>query len=389
MEKKNSRLRELDFLRGIAIILVLFRHHLHNGLTDSNGFILFIERMGWIGVDLFFVLSGFLVSGLLFKEYLKYGNIKPSIFLIRRGFKIYPIYYLTYILYLIPILMKSEFNMSFFLADIFFIQNYFLGAGWAYPASWSLAVEEHFYFAMALISGIAVKRNFVKLKIDETKTGIGNFEWIILTIMFITLLCRIASNVLFPAEVSRNTSMTHLRIDSLLAGVLISYLFYFRFSFMKLIFKKYRLVFLILAVLGLSWTPFYEPVHSFFVKTLGYSLLLMSFGLILVYFLLTDKINHQLNYLFSEQITSAISKIGFCSYSIYIIHPFVNSVFAKVQIHNQTFLNHYLNLVLSSVAAIAFGMFLTYFIEKYFLKIRDKYFPNRAYDDQKANSVTL
>ena len=67
MEKKNSRLRELDFLRGIAIILVLFRHHLHNGLTDSNGFILFIERMGWIGVDLFFVLSGFLIGKILLK----------------------------------------------------------------------------------------------------------------------------------------------------------------------------------------------------------------------------------------------------------------------------------------------------------------------------------
>ena len=60
-----NRLRELDFLRGIAIILVLFRHQV---LFD------FLETMGWIGVDLFFVLSGFLVSGLLFKEYQKFIN---------------------------------------------------------------------------------------------------------------------------------------------------------------------------------------------------------------------------------------------------------------------------------------------------------------------------
>jgi peptidoglycan/LPS O-acetylase OafA/YrhL len=82
------RLRELDFLRGIAILLVLLRHiHLFS----------FTKNMGWIGVDLFFVLSGFLVSGLLFKEYIKFGNIRPKLFLIRRGFKIYPIYFLFYI----------------------------------------------------------------------------------------------------------------------------------------------------------------------------------------------------------------------------------------------------------------------------------------------------
>ncbi len=73
MINKNNRLRELDFLRGIAIILVLLNHkHLFD----------FTQTVGWVGVDLFFVLSGFLVSGLLFKEYIKFGNIKPLLFLI-------------------------------------------------------------------------------------------------------------------------------------------------------------------------------------------------------------------------------------------------------------------------------------------------------------------
>ena len=89
----SNRLKEIDFLRGIAIILVIFRHKEISKL---------MQNMGWIGVDLFFVLSGFLVSGLLFKEYLKYGNINAKLFLIRRGFKIYPIFYLTYILYIAP-----------------------------------------------------------------------------------------------------------------------------------------------------------------------------------------------------------------------------------------------------------------------------------------------
>jgi peptidoglycan/LPS O-acetylase OafA/YrhL len=86
-----SGLREIDFLRGIAILLVLLRHQY---------LFTFTSRMGWIGVDLFFVLSGFLVSGLLFKEYVKFGDIKPKLFLIRRGFKIYPIYFLFYLSFL-------------------------------------------------------------------------------------------------------------------------------------------------------------------------------------------------------------------------------------------------------------------------------------------------
>ena len=56
----------------------------------------FVQRwvnFGWVGVDLFFVLSGFLVSGLLFQEYQRHGKIRVGRFLIRRGFKIYPSFY--------------------------------------------------------------------------------------------------------------------------------------------------------------------------------------------------------------------------------------------------------------------------------------------------------
>ena len=152
MVKPQYRLRELDFLRGIAIILVLFRHQY---LFD------FTQKMGWIGVDLFFVLSGFLVSGLLFKEYIKFGSIKPGLFLIRRGFKIYPVYYLFYLLYLTPILIKGNLNLTGFFSDMFFLQNYIWGWGYAYAPSWSLAVEEHFYFGFAMLMLFGIKKNII------------------------------------------------------------------------------------------------------------------------------------------------------------------------------------------------------------------------------------
>ena len=90
----NNRNPALDFLSFVAILLVLFRHLIinGNGLPARVAFVL--KTGGWVGVDLFFVLSGFLVSGLIFKEYDTYGTFDPWRFLIRRGFKIYPTLYL-------------------------------------------------------------------------------------------------------------------------------------------------------------------------------------------------------------------------------------------------------------------------------------------------------
>ncbi|MEK6578407.1 MAG: acyltransferase family protein, partial [Bdellovibrionota bacterium] len=89
----NPRLIELDVLRTAAVLLVLIRHIqiLYPGDHTLVGRILeAFQRAGWIGVDLFFVLSGFLVSGLLFKEFQRFGEIKIISFLIRRALKIYP-----------------------------------------------------------------------------------------------------------------------------------------------------------------------------------------------------------------------------------------------------------------------------------------------------------
>src|SRR5262245_19628234 len=93
---KPHRLRELDILRGVAILLVLGRHviDIPDTVPPLVRRLFFVWRqIGWIGVDLFFVLSGFLVSGLLFGEYRLTGRIRLGRFLIRRGLKIYPSFY--------------------------------------------------------------------------------------------------------------------------------------------------------------------------------------------------------------------------------------------------------------------------------------------------------
>jgi len=361
----THRLRELDFLRGLAIILVLLRHqHLFT----------FTTNMGWIGVDLFFTLSGFLVSGLLFKEYLKFGDIQPKRFLIRRGFKIYPIYYLFYIPYILPAILDDKLYVMGFLADMVFIQNYAFGWGYAYGASWSLAVEEHFYIALAILLWVGIKFKIILFEkpLHSRKFTIS-FSTLIYIILVGCFILRLYSNIYFPEQFSKNFTMTHLRIDSLMAGVFISYLFHFKTKELVQAFKRYKPILISIAFVCILWTPFIDAIPSFFAKTFGFTLLYISFGILLLYFILTPGINEILNKQFSAPIVNIVSKIGFCSYSIYVIHTFVNNSVSFERINNQ-----YVIFIVTSIISISLGILMTYFVENYFLRIRNKYVPNRA-----------
>src|SRR5262245_57124101 len=95
----SKRSIRLDILRGLSILLVIGAHRSSIDCNYLAGFAEGLRRMGTFGVDLFFVLSGFLISGLLFSEYDRHGRIHVGRFLIRRGFKIWPAY-LVFITYL-------------------------------------------------------------------------------------------------------------------------------------------------------------------------------------------------------------------------------------------------------------------------------------------------
>lgn len=362
MEIKNNRLRELDFLRGIAIVLVLVRHIPFSSFTTS---------IGWVGVDLFFVLSGFLVSGLLFKEYIKSGSIQPVRFLIRRGFKIYPLYYLFYIPYLLMKIGDGRFYWKGFAGDMLFMQNFVTSWGWAYPASWSLAVEEHFYFALAFLLPLAFSKNMVLPKANQNK--LFSFPAIILMLCVCGLLIRLVGNVFFPASQVRLFTNTQYRHDSLLAGVFVSWHYYFKRDAMVVFFNKYKPFLYIVAVACLCWLPFYDAVGSLFSRTVGFSLLYISFGIVLTAFLVAPNINKSLNSIFTKPVVNAISKVGVCSYSVYLIHTFIINLCERWQLPAGYLFN--LTGFLGSIAA---GIVITYAIEKNILRYRDRRFPMRG-----------
>src|SRR5262249_876999 len=110
--------------------------------------------------DLFFVLSGFLVSGLLFKEYKRHGDVRLGRFLVRRGFKIYPAFYVFLLATSLAVLLGGQaLDGLAFLCEALFVQNY--GPNLK-DHTWSLAVEEHFYLLLCLFFWLRLRRRHAR-----------------------------------------------------------------------------------------------------------------------------------------------------------------------------------------------------------------------------------
>ena len=148
----GNYLPTLDGWRSVAIALVLFAHASEslleaipiNLLTD----LACLKKVGLIGVQLFFGLSGFLITSKLLEEEARLGRISLSAFYIRRSFRILPaaLFFLS-VAALLAMAGVLDISTGRWLSTVFFAANYsWAEHSWYLGHFWSLAVEEHFYF---------------------------------------------------------------------------------------------------------------------------------------------------------------------------------------------------------------------------------------------------
>ncbi len=160
---------ELDGVRGIAILLVLVYHF--GTSTKPHGALGEILGLGWIGVDLFFVLSGFLITGILLDS--KGSPHYFSYFYTRRILRIFPLYYVSIFFFfdlVLPVAHRFSqlmyINMSAQMWYWPYLVNWYIGLG--YPVSplshfWSLCIEEQFYLVWPLLVFVADRRTFLRV----------------------------------------------------------------------------------------------------------------------------------------------------------------------------------------------------------------------------------
>lgn len=142
----GGRIPSLDGLRGISILMVLLGH-----LAGTRGFPLSAAAgnrtaVAAIGVHVFFVISGFLITGLLLAELAATDRIRLSRFYFRRTLRIFPPYYaLIASLVLAQALGFLSLAPGDVLHALTYTSNYDAGRSWSIGHTWSLGVEEQFY----------------------------------------------------------------------------------------------------------------------------------------------------------------------------------------------------------------------------------------------------
>jgi peptidoglycan/LPS O-acetylase OafA/YrhL len=351
---EHKRIHSLDFLRGLAVLLVLFRHLPYQ---ETSGVLYVVQSIGWTGVDLFFVLSGFLISGLLFTEFNRTGKLDVKRFWLRRGLKIWPSYFLTYGL----AMLATAISTGDFGILISRIPNYVFVQNYADPAirwthSWSIAIEEHFYFALPLLLLVIVSKKF------------KNLPGIALVVCISVLLQRVLLFLLTDLSWASFYYPSHLRVDSLSFGVLLGYLYYYQ---RELFLRIGRFWPYFICATPLIVLAYIFPLEgSAFSYTIGFTIFYLMFGGLVV----AARVHPHFG---SSGPQRLLSWMGIYSYTIYLAHSVVYELPGSSSLRS-TIISRFgtagdeLVFVASS---ILLGVIISHAIERPFLALRAKWFP--------------
>ena len=303
----------LDHLRALAISLVFLYHYTIFQHPDwmNNSFIHF----GWCGVDLFFVLSGFLISNQLMAAWQKSHDIPFREFYIKRIFRIFPPYFFILLIYIfIPAFHERE-TVAPLWKMFSFTQNYGqdIRRYGTFSHAWSLCVEEQFYLLLPMILLWVLSSRLKK-----------NACWLIPAIFLFTIICRWVSweILLKPNINSDDFGMnwykwiyypTYTRLDGLMVGVGIAALYRFRASWLVRL-NRFANPMIIAGCLLFVLSLFLcIDQHTFAATIFGFSLIAVAFGFFVLSAILPGS--------FLFRLKSAITKnLATLSYSLYLSH---------------------------------------------------------------------
>ncbi len=342
----SGREIELDFIRGLAILMVLDFHAPVHWMSYPLR-VLGFPNFGWAGVDVFFVLSGFLVGGLLIKEWRLKNRVDGKRFLIRRAFKIWPQYYV----FLAVMLVSRHRSLHDLWGNLLNIQNYTGGI----PHTWSLAVEEHAYLLLALCLALAAR-----WRVRVRALGI---------LLAMVCVVVVVSRLILIEHGYKVVNRTHTRIEGILYGVLLAMAFHYHPAMFRW-WQERRWAWvtaLFAVVLFFRFQPDTRWAASF-----GWDMADLL-GIILLMLLYRPDPTRRRPALYR-----LVAWIGVYSYGIYLWHVAVIAPSVTVGGHLPRGLVSAWCAVVPIAAGIGVGAVFTKLVELPALRMRDKLYPRRT-----------
>lgn len=350
----------LDGLRGVAILLVVFLHNF--GFMNYFFF-------GWLGVDLFFVLSGFLITEILLNTIYKPNFLRN--FYMRRVLRIFPLFYLTLIvcLLILPTIKSLNLEAGYYTNNQFWLWTYLQNWLFVFKEpygdkillhTWSLAVEEQFYLVWP----------FIILLIRKPKRLLA----VATLILFAVIISRYAIWIYKIEDLAYGSLYTFTRIDGLCIGSILALLMRTNPGFLK---KYTTLIVLLMAAInfGFYFINTQQSVTLPYLAFVGYTTFAVLFG-ILVYEAVTGE-SKIIQFLLNNYILKFFGRI---SYGLYVYHwPVYILLFPYFRdlILNKTNINYLVaetgSGIIVTTAAVLLSLLSYRYFEKPFLQLKNKY----------------
>ncbi len=329
----------------------------------------FLHQGGWAGVDLFFVLSGFLVSGLLFDEHIATGAINLKRFFIRRGFKIIPAFYvLVLVSVAYDLFLVHRVSASHLIHDVLFLQSYREGA-WGH--AWTLSVEVHFYLLLGLLLW------YLSRHVPKSGQWLARLPAILAGVLAMVLVARLINSGVRIGQnfnFRREICPTHLHLDVLAAGVLLRYLYTYHAERLEFLARGGiggKIFWTVLALLLVAPSAALWSHYSFVLTALIPTLNYLGFGILVI---LATRAPFPAGGALAW-LVKPMDYFGKHSYSIYLWHLPVKQWVVEPLMPGAPGVLYFLVFV---TASLIIGTLFSELLEMPILHLRNRLFPSRA-----------